>query len=545
MAERDGPELELRDYLRVLARRKWIVALATVAMVGVSLVLALRQTPMYRSSSELLLQAGNSASLLGVGSEERLSVITEIQVLQSQPVRDLVQEKLGSAPPVSATSVAGSAVIRVVAEASEPDEAAEAANAYVASYIEYRRQQAIDEVAAASAQIEPKIVELQARVDEINGQIAAAPLLQRPALEDQLGSERDSLENQKAGFEQVIDNLRISSQLDTGGAEVVTPAFAPSEPFKPTPARNGLIALPVGLVFGLALALLVEYLDDSIKSKDDLERAAGSSAPVLGLIPAVEWKDRSRTQLVSLEKPTSPAAEAYRALRTAVQFAGIDRPFGTVQISSPAAAEGKSTTLANLAVVLARTGVSVVVVDCDLRRPRIHEFFDLPNEMGLTSVVLGQVPLSGALQEVKSEENLNLLASGPLPPNPSELLASQRTGEVLASLRAQGAILLLDCPPVMPVTDATVLSAWVDGTLLVTSEGLTTRRQVKRAIELLGQANAPLVGTVLNRAQISSSGYGYTAGYYRAGDETNGASRRPRRKTSTPESAPVGSTKGP
>jgi receptor protein-tyrosine kinase len=303
----------------------------------------------------------------------------------------------------------------------------------------------------------------------------------------------------------------------------------------PRPRRNAAIALVVGVVFGVGLAFLFEYLDDSIKSKSDLERAGRGALPTLGLIPAVSgWKDRDEARVASVVDPKSPAAEAYRALRTSIQFLGLDHKVHAVQITSPTASEGKTTTLANLGVALASAGQRVVISCSDLRRPRIHEFFGLDNAVGLTSVILGEVPLSAAVQRVPDVENLYILASGPLPPNPSELLSSDHAADVLAALRAEYDMVLLDSPPVLPVTDAAVLSSRVDATLLVATAGMTTRRSVSRAVELLHQVEAPLVGSVLNGVK-DEGGYGYGYGYYyrhyapspsRSEASPNGSSRK-------------------
>jgi receptor protein-tyrosine kinase len=265
---------------------------------------------------------------------------------------------------------------------------------------------------------------------------------------------------------------------------------------------------------GVALAFLLEYLDDSVKSKDDLQRAA-PGVPVLGLVPVVTgWRAKQDAYLISVAEPNSPVAEAYRALRTAIQFLALDHPMGTLQVTSANPREGKTTTLSNLAIALASTGQRVLVICCDLRRPRVHEFFGLDNDIGFTSALLGKVPLAGAIQPVPGQPTLSLLASGPLPPNPSELLASHRTAEVLATLRDSYDIVLLDSPPILPVTDALVLSGHVDATLLVAIAGTTTRKEASRAVELLRQVEAPLVGAVLNGVDKEGSDrYGYE--YYR------------------------------
>ena len=276
-------------------------------------------------------------------------------------------------------------------------------------------------------------------------------------------------------------------------------------------------------MFGLGLAFLAEYLDDSIKTREDLERLA-SPVPVIGVIPTVAaWKERDEIRLVSITEPNSAAAEAYRTLRTAIQFVALDRPMRVLQVTSSNASEGKTTTMANLGVALAQAGQRVILVCCDLRRPRLHEFFGLPNAVGFTSLLLGNAPLSKALQAVPNVPRLRLLASGPLPPNPSELLSSARTKEVFAALKAEADVVLIDSPPVLPVTDALVLFRQVDATLMVFSAGGTTQKQASTALAMAKQVDAPLVGTVLNGA-TAVGGYGaeYSYRYTTAPAGTNG-----------------------
>jgi receptor protein-tyrosine kinase len=303
----------------------------------------------------------------------------------------------------------------------------------------------------------------------------------------------------------------------------VTPAAVPSSPTSPKTKRNAGIGLGAGLAIGLAFALIIDYFDDSIESKEELERAV-PGLPVLGLIPAVRgWKNTSEPQVVSLIDPNSASSEAYRTLRTSIQFLGLDHPLRKLQITSPSAAEGKTTTLANMGVTLSRAGRRVTIVDCDLRRPRIHDFFGLSNERGFTSVLLGDLSFADAVQRVPGEDHLSILASGPTPPNPSELIVSRRASEVLDTIENESDMVLVDCPPVLPVTDAAALSALVDATLLVCGAGETTRKELSRALEVLGQVGAPIVGVVLNGVHHREGyGYSYRYGYRYRYDQTDG-----------------------
>jgi non-specific protein-tyrosine kinase len=211
--------------------------------------------------------------------------------------------------------------------------------------------------------------------------------------------------------------------------------------------------------------------------------------------------------LISLRDPRSRAAEAYRTLRTNIQFSSLDKPLHTLLITSSAPDDGKSTTLANLAVTIAQAEQRVILVDCDLRRPSLHQLFGLQNETGLTNMILSpdenQLPL-----QATSVPGLMLLASGPLPPRPADILGSRRMEAVIQRLRSEADVILFDTPPVVAVTDAAVLAAKVDGVLLVFQAGRTTRDRARQARQILEKVKANIVGVVLNNAQ-SEQGYGY------------------------------------
>jgi non-specific protein-tyrosine kinase len=212
-------------------------------------------------------------------------------------------------------------------------------------------------------------------------------------------------------------------------------------------------------------------------------------------------------QLITISDPRSPAAEAYRTLRTNIQFSSLDKPLHTLLATSTAPDEGKSTTIANLAVTMAQAEQRVILVDCDLRRPTLHSLFDLPNEAGLTNMILAQdnseLPLSSTVVP-----GLNVLTSGPLPPRPGDILGSRRMEAVIARLRQEADIVLFDTPPVVAVTDAAVLATRVDGVLLVLQANKTSRERARQAKQILEKVKANIVGVVLNNAQVEQ-GYGY------------------------------------
>jgi succinoglycan biosynthesis transport protein ExoP len=533
-------EPDLRDYLQVLRRRKFVIALSVAAVFGVALATSYLQTPMYAATAKLLLKPRSSQSVFANQAQGYVdpvrSVETEIEVIKTEPVQDIVRNKIGSAPPVQVRAVGRTDLLTIRAVNTVAARASLIANTYAAGYIEFRRDQSLDQFSAASEEIQTKITQLQQQVDSLGSTTANLPACVNPATTPEACSQRSTAEatvtarrttllSQLGLFQQTLDQLAVDASVASGSAQLVTPASTPTVPFAPTPRRNAMLGLFLGLLLGVGLAFLVDYLDDSIKGKEDLDRAV-PGVGVIGLIPQVpDWKAKERSKVVSLSDPTSPTAEAYRILRTSIQFLGIERQTRVIQMTSASAQEGKTTTLSNLAVAFASSGLRTVVVCCDLRRPRLHQFFGLDNAVGFTSVLLGNVALSKALQPVPGQDRLLVLASGPLPPNPAELLSSSRAADLLRNLAGQADVVLIDCPPVLPVTDSIVLSQRVDATVLVVSAGTTSRKAAHRAAEMLHQVNAPLIGAVLNGVTAESGYDGYASRYYTADNASTNGSR--------------------
>jgi receptor protein-tyrosine kinase len=274
--------------------------------------------------------------------------------------------------------------------------------------------------------------------------------------------------------------------------------------------------LAAGLVLGLGAAFLRDSLDDALSSKDAAERLG--NAPVLGLVPMVSsWRKRKRSAVAVTDEPSSPAAEAYRSLRTSIQFIRQTQDLRTLLVTSPAAAEGKTSTLANLGAVFAQAGERVVLISCDLRRPRLGDVFGIDEKVGISNVLLDEEMLDEALQPVPGYDSLWILGAGTVPPNPAELLNGPEARQVFATLRERFDLVLVDSPPVLPVTDAMVLSAYTDGTLIVVAAGQTKRHQLERTAERFAQAQTAVIGIVLNEVSKENgygSGYGYGYGGY-------------------------------
>lgn len=319
-----------------------------------------------------------------------------------------------------------------------------------------------------------------------------------------------------------FEEARITEAGQIGNVRVIDTAKEPRSPIKPRKFQNLLLALIVGLTLGGGLAFFTESLDRSIKNPEEAEALLG--IPVIGLIPSIGDLDgkfkgtRNEIELISSRLvthfvPRSPVAEAYRTVRTNLSFSRPDNPPRTILVTSAVPQEGKTTTTANLAITLAQMGGKTLIVDSDLRRPAIRKVFNLESKEGLTDYLIGKGALD-ALIRTTDIPNLYILPAGQIPPNPSEVLGSQRMKELVAELSRRFEMVFFDSPPVVAVTDAAVLSRYTDGVVLVVQSGATDREAVARAKTLLGNVQANLLGLVLNNIRIESTYGSYHYRYY-------------------------------
>jgi capsular exopolysaccharide synthesis family protein len=306
-------------------------------------------------------------------------------------------------------------------------------------------------------------------------------------------------------FPRTIEELeRKGSQSSPVKVTVVKEASADPSPVSPRPTRNLALGLVLGLLLGFGVALLRDVLDKSVKSQRDLE--AVTDRTILGGI-AFDSDAVTHPLIVQVD-PRSQRAEAFRSLRTNLQFIDVADPPKSIVVTSSLPGEGKSTTAANLAISLAETGLKVVVIEGDLRRPRLLDYLGFEGSVGLTDVLVGHVEVDDVLQQF-GRTGLRLLGAGPIPPNPSELLGSANMEQLVQDLTERFDYVIIDAPPLLPVTDAAVLSTIVDGALVVVGAGVAQREHVRRALDSLEAVNANVLGLILNRVKAKESGGGY------------------------------------
>jgi polysaccharide biosynthesis transport protein len=345
---------------------------------------------------------------------------------------------------------------------------------------------------------------------------------------NQLMIQYDLLKHDYDTNQQLYDSLlarlkdaAVTAGLRANNVRLVDQALAPSAPVRPMKGRNIAIGLMVGLILGTTLAFVQEVMDTSIKTAEDIERSIAE--PVLGVIPAVRsmgnlrpWLSRRRNQVTwandrvewaVLQQPTSMLAEAYHTLRTAVLYSSALRPPHAVLLTSPRPFEGKTSTAFNLAIGLTQIGRRVLFIDADLRQPGLKRILNLNGHPGLSSILTGSGQLEQSLFFLPDLPNLWFLSAGPQPPNPADILASKAMEELLVTLRGRFDHIIVDTPPVLMVTDATVVSSFVDGVILVTESQVTARAALVRTHRILENAGANILGCVLNKLDLKYDGH--------------------------------------
>lgn len=370
----------------------------------------------------------------------------------------------------------------------------------------------------AQAQTEHEFIQKQLmnlRTQILTGQDTVQVIATQAAIENDPETLKD-LNARLASMQEKVDgwqrNYAALLELANRGSDlyvtVLAPANLPAAPISPNVPQIILIGALLGFLVSCGLIYLFEYVDDTIKDAENAQRVLGK--PALGAIIRIPGIRNASDGLIAMKQPRSPVAEAFRVLRTNLRYSGIENPGGAMMVTSAGPGEGKSTTAANLAVSLAQVGKKIVLVDADLRRPSVHKLFGLKNDVGLSDLFSNEgVSLDRVLQKT-SIDSLQVITSGSLPPNPAEMLDSRLMTQILASLRQNADLVILDTPPTLPVADASIIGSRCSGTVLVVDSGKTRTEIARRAIATLERANVKVVGIVLNKMGAKqASGYYY------------------------------------
>ncbi len=456
--------MELGDYLRVIRRRWKLIVLSLVIVVGVASVVTYQMTPQYESKTRLFVStADESASTAyqgGLFSIQRVASYADLvngRELAERVIADLGldDEPEDLAENVTATVVPETVILEIAATDPDPERAQVIAQTYSQELTEF--------------------------VDE---------------LETPPGKR----------------NAPIKST-------VVDSASESESPVSPQPLRNIGLAVVLGLLLGLGLAVVRELLDTSVKNAADIAELTDTPVPVLGGI-LFDSQAPKRPLLTQLDSH-NPRVEAFRILRTNLQFVDVDNDRKVMVFTSSLPGEGKTTTSTNIALALHQAGQRTLLIDGDMRRPQLAKLFNLEPAVGLTTVLLGRIDFADAIQ-VHGDSGLEVLTSGNIPPNPAELLQSQAMKQLLEDVRSEYDVVIIDAPPLLPVTDAALIASQVDGAVVVVRQGRTTKDQVRHSIERLAAVGARPLGVAMNmvptKGRKGRYGYGYGYGYGYAPD---------------------------
>jgi capsular exopolysaccharide synthesis family protein len=506
--------LELRDYLALFRRRWWLVIL--LVLVGGAGAFSLKQLsdPVYEAATTILInQAPGSLPDADAVLQGQRVAYTYAELLHQRPVLEQVILNLGlDIDPdtlerdISVTPIRDTNLLELTVENTDPQLAADIANEIVRVFVQQNVEYQASRYAASLANLETELGRAQNDITEAEASLQA---LANATTQEEL-DERNRLQGLLAEYRrsyatllQSYEEIRLAEAQTTDMVTVVEYALSGREA-----GYSTLIVVLFGVVLGgmagVGITFLLENLRDTVTSPEEVEQLTGVST--LGVIGVIQVSTPADA-LVTVTRPRSSIAEAYRVLRANVEFSAINEPIRTVMVTSGTPSEGKTTTVANLATAFAQAGKRTILVDTDLRHPMLHKLFQQTNRRGVTTA-LAEGGISNHLVPT-GMKNMYLMPSGPLPPNPAELLSTPRMAQLIEVLKAHADIVFFDSPPVLAVADATILTRACDATLLVVHTNNTRIGTLIRAKDQIAQSGGHLMGTVLNRMSTSGDGYYY------------------------------------
>jgi polysaccharide biosynthesis transport protein len=527
-----GPtgSVEFREYLTVFRRHLLLIVAVTLLGAAAAAAYSFRRTPVYESTTSVLVKAiTTNAFDPGQRVDQQLNMFNQRQLATSEPVAALAAKKLKTtATPdqlvkhVTADVPANSQIVRIHYRDTVPLSAQRGADAFAEAYLDFRKTDAQTQANASRSALQGDLDRLVKQIDR-----AQATIENPGSTTGQRSGAQARITALNPRIVQLQSQISSFDSLDFTPGTVISAAVLPRTPASPKHRLDVGIGLLVGLFLGVAAAFVRDRTDDRLRGREDL--AERLDRPVLATVPPLSkwvrrgliWRRRPRSSLVTLDQPNTPAAESYRTLRTRMARLASQLDINSVMVVSAGVGEGKSTTAANLAVVLAETGKDVLLVSADLRRPRVHQFFGLPNKSGLANLLADAAPANrrtapGAYPRQMASElwsvspNLWVILSGPLPPHPSALMDSDAMRQFLKEQRDMFDFIVLDCAPGLVVADAMALAPLTDAVLVVADAKESDREDVSRLKEELEQVGGKIVGAVLNRSkQASTSSYYY------------------------------------
>lgn len=518
-------ELDLHRLLQIARRWWWLLVLGPLLGGVTAWYVSSQQPEMFASDVTLLISTGVSGTNAGSVQASQNLTETYSQWAVARPILERTAEVLAYDggvdqldKAVSATAVPDTLFIRISAQSHDPEQAAAIANAVAEQFLLDVHEQTDPRGSQVRSDLTTQIDQTTTRLTEVQDRIGILQNEDAPTLAERdelaaLFDEEAQLQSDLAQFQTTLRNLDVQLAAAQTQIVILSPAVPSLQPFAPNVLRATIIGTMSGVAIAAAAAILLEYLDDTIRDRDELERIA--TVPVLAGVGTVANLKRTNG-LYALNSPSSPAAEAMRLLRANLEFASAPDRLRTLAISSAQPDEGKSTITANLAVVLAQAGLKTVIVDADLRHPTQHRFFGVENRRGLSTLLISANPNWREGVTSLTIPNLSLIASGPLPPNPADLLSLDRFAAILAGVAEWADVVLVDTPPLLSASDALIVATSAKGLVLVCRRGVATRGNLRHAIATLRQAHARVIGVVFNHAVSNHIDH-----YGRYGDEAS------------------------
>jgi succinoglycan biosynthesis transport protein ExoP len=528
------------EYAQLFWHWAWLLVLAAMIAGGAAYYLTNRQPRVYQSTSLVMVNSASgsqydTSSSIYVGVQQASAYV---KTMTTKPIIDAVSKRLGfivDSKNIQVQQVATTQLINVTVTDMDPQRAADIANTLVAVFADQVLADQTSRYADLKTNLETELADLNALIASVNAQLIQLSIKSTPAspgsptptvspadiqTKAELQTTLSQYQQNRSYLVTSYQQYQLSEAQSTSTIIQKDPAVANPIPVQPQPIRSALLAAVVGFMIAAGIIFLITFLEDTISDPEEITRHWG--IPVLGLITSY---NSEQNPIITLSQPRSPVSEAYRSLRTNLQFAGVNAPLRTVLVTSPSPSDGKTSVVANLAAVIAQNEKEVMTIDADLRRPRLHKVFQLTNRIGLSDYFIRPQDRLNGVVKATNLKGLCVITSGSLPPNPSELLGSEKMTEVITLLSQQFNMILFDSPPLLMVTDALVLAPRVDGVILVINPKITKRGALKHSIEQLKRVNANLLGVVLNNVKVERSQYYYNRNYYygkqygRSGDE--------------------------
>lgn len=535
METNDELTRDFQAYWHLIRRWLWLIVLAALLAGGTSYVVSKWFVePVYSAKAQIVIQP--SSSVAGSDYQDILAgqraALTYAEMIQSTPVQEAALAQIGYSEaeithfmerdfPYDLTiqPVRDTQVIAVEVESTDRHLTANFANTLIEVFIEQNQERQTARYRGAQERLQEQMDGLEEDMGALMARLEAEESAQeRGQIEAQITQLQDSLSRLSGAYQ----SIQVAELQAADLVSIVEPARVPRNPVRPRTLMNTLLAAVVGGMVAVGGVFLREYLDISLRNPDEVE--ALSQAPVLGRIwfeEEIAKADGAGQHGIVVNKPLSLTAEAYRLLRTNLQFSSVDVPLKVILVTSPGPSEGKSTVVYNLGLALAASGKRVVMIDADMRRPKLCEYAGVERKPGLSDALVkaDTLDFETYLHTLQDVGNVRLLPPGQMPPNPTELLGSQRMSQLLNGFRDQeDLIVLIDSPPVLAAADAPVLAALVDGVLLILEIGGTHRQMLVQAVEQIERSGTRLLGTVLNKVPMNDRG-GYHYYYYYSDDE--------------------------